>query len=255
MLLINRAITFLAPIFIFVIFELLFKYQEKLYLWMFLLALAIVLSLFRIVGRNRVTKWARWNFLMSILFFCITAFLYILFMDNYLARHIMAGVVSFLAYIFYENLFVYLYNNKRYVAYSLENISNYFNLLSAFFFYSVLFALKIFLNFPLAALAFMSVCFTPLLFYHVMWINKAASKKIKLYVVAVSLITSELLLACVYLPTSFYLNGSILAAAYYFMVGIGKANFLDNLTPRLLKFYSLVSVLVFISILATAKWF
>lgn len=254
MILVNRFIPILCPLFIFIIFEIFFKKPFWIY-WLFsLLIVAVAISVWKLIGRGLITVGARWNFLVAPLFLITSGLFFILFLENQILKHFLAIFLAVLLGLFLENIFIYIYRHDKYQVNSLENISSYLNLISTLFFNSGFFGLLIFLNIPVWLLILLILLVTFSLSYQTMWINKIVSEKSWIYILIICLILCELAWALSFLPTSFYVSGAVLSIAYYLVLGISRFYLLGNLDAKIVKRHLIISLIVLILILGTARW-
>ncbi len=95
---------------------------------------------------------------------------------------------------------------------------------------------------------------TGVLFYQAIWINKITWLKSWSYILINSLVIAEFFLVISFLPTSFYVNGIILATVYYFILGLSRSYLLDKFEKKIIKKYIAVVLIVLIIVLGTARW-
>lgn len=254
MILINRLIPFLCPLFVFISFEIIFKKPIFVY-WLFtFLIIIVVTSVWKLIGKGLITITARWNFLITPLFLVLGGLLFVFFLENKIFKHLLVVFLVFLLGLFLETMFVYIYRHEKYQVNSLENISSYINLISSLFFYSSFFGLLIFLNIPFWLIALLTLIITFFLSHQTMWVNKIVSVRSWLYILVICLILCELAWVLSFLPISFYVRGAVLSVIYYLVIGISRFHLLGILDVKVIRRHLIISLIVLILILGTARW-
>jgi hypothetical protein len=251
---INRFFSLILAILIFIGFEVLFKKPDWIYFLILYFIFVTAALIWQAIGKGLITFGARWKFLITPLSLVLSGLFFIIFLENLFLKHFLAILISILVGFFLENIIIYIYFHERYQASSLENISNYLNLISIFFFTSSIFGVFSFLNISLWLLTILILVIVALLIYETMWINKFFSFKKWIYILVISLISVETFWAVTFLPVSFYVSGAILTIVYYILSGLSRNYLLGILDKRILKRYLIVSIIVLILILGTAKW-
>jgi hypothetical protein len=254
MILVNRSIPIICPLFVFISFEIFFRKPLWIY-WLFpILIVVLVMSVWKLIGRGLITVGARWNFLIAPFFLLTGGLFFILFLENQIFKHFLVILLAVLLGLFLENIFIYIYRHDKYQVNSLENISSYLNLISTLFFCSGFFGLLTFLNISVWLLILLILLVIVSLSYQTIWINKIISGKSWLYILIICLISCELAWTLFFLPISFYVSGAVLSIAYYLVLGISRFYLLGNLDAKIVKRHLIISLIVLILILGTARW-
>lgn len=232
--------------------SLIFYYPKNIYWAPFILILFIGFAIAVLSGRRLNGDF--WRLLIGPVIFIASAFLFVLFIDSFLIRWLVAALAAVFLGFFLENFFYYSYQPGRYQPYALENTANYFNLLSVFLFFSSAYSLIVFLDLSMTILAILILLVVGLLSYQVTWFYKIPLSKSWLYLLISLLLAIEFFWVVSFLPTSFYVNGLILAVVYYFILGLIYSHLLDKLDKRVIRRYALVSLGALVIILGTARW-
>lgn len=266
MILAKRFVSIISALLVFISFEILFLGKPS---WLFVMIpvfLAIIfLSVFLLVPKiNREAKsWglkiynvttSRWDILISPFALVFSSLFFIIFLDNVWLKHLLALFTAFLLFVFLEDVFYYFFRVTKYQVYSLENISSYVNLASAFFFYSGAYGLSIFLKTDSWILALAVGLITFLISYQTMKINGLNWRSSWLYILIIVIICLEVFWALGFWPTSFYVNGLILATVYYIVLNLMSFKIFNRLEKKMIIRYLTVGSLVLIIILGTARW-
>ncbi len=252
MLIIKRSLVFLMPLAVILALGWFFQRPQRLYWLIGPLLLLLALTIWELANRQRQKNF--WYFLSSPALFLVSLFLNLLFIEQSAIRWLigLAGAV-FLAIIL-ENLFVYFHQPHRYQPCALENIYNYFNLLALFLFFSGVYSLIIFLDLPVALLAVLIFAVVVIFGFQAGWLYQLAPAHSWFYWLTLALMMTELFAAVSFLPTSFYVNGAILASAYYFLSGLICSRLLNRLERTIIKRYCLIALAALVIILGTARW-
>ena len=251
MLIFKRFLIWLVPIFTLIAFKLIFFNPRWIYWILPALALFLVFIIWHL-NNYQLKKFK--IFLITPLILLFSSTLFVAFLKTKTLKYFIVLVLAVFLAVFLETLFLSLYKPDRYQIGSLENISGYLNLISLFFLVSGLYGLLIFLVIPLWILALVLLVVSALLTYEIMAVSEILFSKSWSYIIIFSLILLELFWVISFLPTSVYVNGLIIALAYYVMAGLSRNWLLGNLEKSVIKRYLLVSLVCFIVILITAKW-
>ncbi|MFH0927995.1 MAG: hypothetical protein V1821_00820 [bacterium] len=157
-----------------------------------------------------------WNpllFLSSIIFLS-------LLLESYPLRFLLAVLGGLANAVYFTYLFFFLYVPSRYEPHALERMSRYLVLFTIFGWSSGLFSLRIFLSLPVWLLALIFLVIIWLLLTQVFWISKLTTRKILTLSTLSAIILTELFIALIYLPASFYVNGAILTVVAYWLLDL-----------------------------------
>jgi len=250
----KRFIPIITPLLVFLTLE--FFYLKPDFIYFFILALLIIISAgtWRIIGKGLVTLEARWFYLLTPLSFIVSGLLFILFIENFFAKHLLTLALSLFWGIFLENIYTYIYRHEKYQINSLENISNYLNLSSVFFLNSSLFGFFIFLNTPLWQLSLISLFASLVLTFQIIWVNKIKPSVALLHLVVICLVLFETFWTVSFLPTAYFVNGLIVTIIFYFLNNIMRLRLTGRLSKMLVRRYIILCGLIMIVLLVTAKW-
>lgn len=253
MILLNKILPIFSSILILVCFEI-WLFNPTWLVWM-----GIILFLVTILSIIQLNNWKLknkefWGFLITPLFLVISSFLFFLFLENIILKHIFIIIVAILFGLFLENVFIFFYKSSDYQPYALENISDYINLVSVFLFSSSFFSLIIFLNFPVWTLMIALFILTLILGYQMMWVSKISFRESKLFILIIGLIIGEVFWSLKFLPTSFYVNGLILTIIYYVLANLSSFHLQKRLDLKTTRRYLIISSGVLILTLITAQW-
>lgn len=253
MLIINRFIPLISLILLSLLGEVFIFYSQGLFPAVILSGGFLFIFVWQLTGR-RIKNIELWSFLIPVLFlFWGWIFLTIFFEVVWIKQLFLLLVMIFIFVLFY-NIFLFLHQPLSYKVYSLENISNYLNLFIVWLWFSSFFGLVIFLGLPSGAFVFPVIILGALIYSQNLWINKINLKDNWLFLVIAALLLAEMFLAVSFLPTDFYVNGLILAVAYYLLAGFSRDFILKKLDRAVIIKNLSFSIIILAAVLTTAKW-
>jgi len=253
MLIINRFAPILSALALFLLGEIFIFYPQSLFVIIILSVILIFLSLWQLTGRQ-IKNSQLWNFLIAP-FFLFEGWIFLaVFLEERWVKHLFLVIIVFFLLIFLHNLFLFLYRPLYYRAYSLENISNYLDLLAIWLWYSSFFGLIIFLGLSPGLFVLPIIIISALIYYQSIWVNKIEIKNHWPYLIIVNLLLAEVFLAVSFLPTNFYVNGLILTVVYYVLSGLSRNFILKKLNKIIIARHLLFGIFILILGLLTAKW-
>jgi len=253
MKLLNRSIPFIISLIIFFSLETIIRNPKQIYWQTPLLLMLLILGVWLLTGRE-FKKLRFWNFLITPFLLLLSGLSFIIFIESFWLKHILIATLAILLGVFLEATFLYFRLRPKYQAHSLENISNYLNLLIVFLVFSSFFSSIVFLEAAFWQLILPAAIICFLLSYQITEISDIAFYRSWPYIVIITLILVELFWAVNFLPTSIYVNSLILTLAYYLMMGLSRNWLLGIIDKRVTRRYLIISLSCFILILITAKW-
>jgi len=252
MFLLNKAFQFLSAFFLLLTLELLLSHEKLLWIFSPIAVLLVIVTLWLFNKKKFNLEFL--SFLISPVLFVITCIGFSLFIEKNIFFHFIAAGASIFLYIYFGRILDYKFYPKRYQPYSLENFSWYLDIIIVFLFFSLAFALIIFLKVKLLVLIAPAVLIGLLLAYQLFWVNKINFSDSNVFIFTIGVVMVELFCAVYYLPTSFYINAFILTIAFYLMTGLGRYFLLGSLDKKKVINFLIVSVVCLTVILATAQW-
>lgn len=253
MIIFNRIIPFVTSVLALALLEVFILFYSNVFVMVLAVILALLLALWQLHGRKILQK-DLWNFFITPTLLIAGAFLFLLFLENETAKQAVVIITTLFILLFLNNVFLYRFQPFRYRAYALENISSYLNLIAFWFWFSSFFGFIILIDVPVWFLTLAAFVVTGALYYSACWINKLDIKKIYPHILILGLIIAEIFVAVSFLPTSFYVNGLLLAGFYYGLAGLSRAYILKTLDKKVFLRYTVFSLLIIIAVLATARW-
>lgn len=252
--LLNRSIPWLSALSVFLLFERVFKIPEQVFYLVPLSLVIVILCTWQLTGRKIINE-KFWRFSITPVFFLSGAALFLTFFEGLILRQIFLVVFAVFIWVYFEVLFLWLHHRPRYQAHSLENISTHLDLLTIFFLASGSYSLIAFLGVSIWILAFCFIMMSGLLTYQLIWTSGANVRVAWTFVAVITLVISEIFFAVTYLPSSIYVNGLIVTLCYYLMTGLARNWLIDVKEGKVIKRYLLISIIAFLLVMISAKWF
>lgn len=251
---INRFTPIACALAVFALFELIIKSPRLIYGLAPLALTLVFLSIWQLTGQ-KLGNGKLWRFLIAPFIFIAGSLLFLSFLEGFYLRQFLCLIVAALLGIFLEMIYLWLHARPKYQPHALENISAHLNLLTVFLISSGAYSLIIFINFPFWPLILIYTLLVLLLTYQLCWVENILFPASWPYIAVASVVTLEIFLAVSFLPTSAYVSGLIVALIYYLITGLWRNLFLGVKEKKVIKRYLLISIIVFLIIMATAKWF
>lgn len=249
----SHLIPFLGGGLVFLSFEL-FLFRPELWLWAAASAtLFIILGM--LVPKQRFLSGREfWNYIFDPLILIWSAGLLILFFENRYFRHIYSFAIGIYIFLYFENLFYYLISDKEDGKENFLRMTNLINVVSVFLLSAGLYAIRIFMQFPIWALILTFFFFCGGMFYGTMWTLRQSWRDNLPYIAALAIVAVEVFTAVAFLPIGFYVGGAILSIVYYMTSGILINSAMGKESPRIYKRYLFVGFALLALALITARW-
>jgi hypothetical protein len=212
-----------------------------------------------IVLLGRLLKWehktvAFWFFLGTPLLFYLSSVGFYLFLETEYTQWLLAFFVSFALFFFAEHLFHYHHLPSRYQPYTLEHLSVIFHVVTLFFLGVIGFGGHLFLYLSVWLLGLPLFIISIFLIYGLLWVSKVEDKDARVFSVAGAVLVTELFLVMTFLPIGFYTSAALLTVFFYSFLGMLRAHFVKKLTKSVVRRYVLISLLLFVMLIASAQW-
>lgn len=190
----------------------------------------------------------------SMIILLLGAYSFLLIQENWSLEIVGLGVAVVCFFLFEKNVAVFLFQPSKYIPYSLEHISMYCTMVAAFFSYV---SLNMFGQLHLAHLRYLFMIgagLTAVMVWQSFWIQKIAWKQMWRFIVAISLLMTEVMIAFYFWPVSFIVTGCLLTFILYLTLHLSRHFLMQTLTRRLVIRYSVISLIASLFILVTAQW-
>ena len=203
-----------------------------------------------------------WNYLISPFLFLLSGLMFLAFsgkwLDNVAINWIIYElIVLFLVAantIFLYRLVIYSYHKYKYKEHSLSTISRIINITSIFFWYTSIFNFQVFLKIPIWSLTVASALVTGLIIYQFFSISKIKFSTSKIFTLISSSLLLELFYILTWLPVLSIVKGILITSAYYFITSLCRHYIQATLARTVWLRYSLVTGMIWLITLLTARW-
>lgn len=201
-----------------------------------------------------ITDFEFINFLLPPLLLNLSSFIFIIFLPRGSLRHLVIISVAFFSFLFLRSIYLYFYRPEEYPKESLENISSYLVLITIYFVSAGLLGLIIFANFLLWQAVIIYLLINFLLAYRLFGVSQVKTETSWLFIFVLCLVMGEFFWTVNFLPLNFYVNGLLLTIVFYLFFSLSRRRFSDTLEERLIWYYLILSLIIFLIVLFTAEW-
>lgn len=224
------------------------------FFWWALIGL-LVLNIFLIwLAVRRKFDVNFWNFLISPFLFLSGGLIFFGFSDSFLVKQLVIIFLAVASGVFLYRLITFTYYKYKYEDHSLSDISRIINLSGIFFWFTNFFDLHAFLKIPLLILLVSGWLVTYLTIYQFFCITKTQFSHNKLFILISSLLILELFFIINWLPLVSVAKAMLITSAYYFIISLSLYDFRGALARSVYLRYSLITSLIWILVLITARW-
>lgn len=232
-------------------FFLIFWYPLSVVISLPILWLISFLAIYSVLGKNLKTRSSRWFFWLNPFLYYLSSLAIVFLFDYAIWRYILAFLSAVLIFVFFQTIYIYIWEHEIYEKFSLENISNYLNIFSMFFLFASIFGYTTFLQIPFGLMFLVAVLLSFLSFWQSFWVSKIPFSLAKPFLFVFLVIISEALIVVYFLPLNYLLLGAFLALLWYTLLSLGRAYLLGfwskKLVARYLVFSFILSIVIFIS--------
>jgi hypothetical protein len=223
----------------------------------FLVTIVALLVLFALL--NQLNSWdfkkiETWIFSSTPFLLALSSFILLWFLEDSGIKILVIFLLTFLIWLFTENLFTFLHLPGAYQVNALEYLSLVVSVVSFYFFTVALFAARIFLGVPLWILVLFFVVFVFILSASTFWICKVEKEKVFNNAIGGTVLLAEFFAALSFLPTGFFPNAGLVTLIFYLFLGIVRSHLLGKLTKTVLKRYLITACVMAVLIIITARW-
>jgi len=244
------------PLMVFAMLEYLFFFYALrptiVYWFIAFSAIIIFFGVMAIIGEKNPRNF--FLFFATPIFLVLGQFIFVLFLEGKLLRHIVAVVPTIMLGIFLENTYVHFQKKEKYEPHSMGNILSFLSLIILYLFAASHFGFIVHLNLSLWIATFIIIFVTFVITEQVMYFHGISFQKSWPYLVIVSLVEGEFFWVINFLPSSLYVNAFIITIVYYMMIGVSRNHLLGMLNRSVFLRYFFISIVSLSVALITAKW-
>lgn len=216
-------------------------------------AILIGLATFVVTGRR---LWSKdfWLLLTTPFWLSASSLSLLVMVESPMARWFIAlGVPLFIGF-FLNQIVLFHFLPERYQAYTLENLSLAANLLVVFLASASLYGVQLYLGLGWIMLISLCLAMTVTVSLQSVWVHKFDRSRAWIWCLVLVLGITELFIALSLFPTSYTVNGVVIAIAYGTIMNIIRLANRSNLERRAVFSTLGLSASLIILTLATARW-
>lgn len=217
------------------------------------LAAALIVSLALLTKRS-VRESYPWHFLLVPFFLVSGTLLFALFPDRAFIVQAMTAIAALLLWFYFESVFRFFHRPAAYQAYTLENISPYLNILSSFLLMAGFFALHVLLSISATLLTLLVFLASFGMMYQTLWSQKVDRPTTLRFALSSGVVVAECFWAVLYLPTSYLVNGLVIASVFFITMNLIRFSVTLQLTRRRAVRTVALGLAVIVLSLGTAQW-
>lgn len=247
----KKNIPFFSSLLLVIVFEAVLKYPKYFFLYP-LVFLIVFFSLFYMTGYSFSQKKLWYLFLAPILLFT-GSFLFLYFVETGVIKQILIFSAGLFNWFLFKNYYRYVVFGAEHKK-STENILSYVTVVTAFFFFSSFFALRIFMNMSLLWLELFVLILSLLLILQNFWLEEISLKKNWLFLFGLCLIFAEAFWTAIFLPTHFLVNGLFMTILLYVLINLSNLTIAESLNNKILSRYLIFGFSLTVIIFLTAQW-
>lgn len=246
--------SFILPVLVFLGFELILFQPSAVFFVVPALFLGVFLAVYSILGRKLKTKSSRWYFWLPLAIFYLSAFSLFFLLESFWFSQLLVVFGAVLTGLFLESIYTYIWDHEWYEAYSLENISGYLNSSSIFFISASLIGFATFMQISIWLMLIPICILSFLLSWQTFWISKISWQMSRFFILALTLILTELFLVVSLLPVHFFISGAVMLITWYTFIGISKAHLLNFWRQKMVIRYLIIDILLLSALLSLTPW-
>ncbi len=239
---------------VFVLCEAYLRWYE--YFWLIVpLALLLVFALVWLSVVDSVLTKNFWLYTVTPGLFILAVLAFLTINEVGLVHHLAIGVATFLLWLYAHNIYQFNYDFEQYSEKSIENVSNYINLITFFVTSLSMYASAILVGLPFWLLLLLMVGVTWLIGVQSLWSAALLQVRSLMYLLILSMIVAEVFWVVAYLPTDFYVSGFLLTMSFYVVWGLLKSNLYGIVTQRLIRRYLIIASITVLLVSLTTVWY
>lgn len=253
MVIIRRITPFLGALLLAGLFSALLL-QQQLWQWWVAGIAAVTVGSMLYMHRWNVFSVSFWTGLLPVAAFTAGGVGLLFFLDRPVYQWTFAAVCVVVYMVYAENVFTFHYQQQRYTSLSLPQMSLYLYTIAGFSLFSFFYALHLIRAMPLWGIIVAGVVFPTIMMLQLMRGYKVWEPGQIASVILIALVITELVWVLQFWPTSYYINGTIIAVALYCIPSLFLLKLRDTLTRRTVVQYLVISVAALASVLSTTQW-
>lgn len=224
------------------------RYIEANNVGVLLLVIGTILLMYRATNAERLTIVG-----LVALFYLGAVFL-TFFLSSGWIRHLVAGSVFAVVWLFLEEAYRYIYEPERYHRHALDHIGAFLGIAALAMTVAGLFGLRIFLVTRLFLLVPIAFAAGTLISALVLATHPMRLRDLSGASMLFGLLVAELMWCVSFLPSHYWVNATLVTVPYYVALHIVRHELGKSLTSRHLRRYSVVAIAAIVLVVSTAQW-
>lgn len=222
--------------------------------WVWVIVLALLPVVVIIIMRQPHWRYEYVGLTVPLWLLLLGGFTFLLIQEQWLIQWLVIGVTSTFFFLFQKNLSVFLFEPAKYIPFSLEHISIYSTVLASFYVYVSLFIFSILRLARLRYIFVAALILSALMIWQTFWIQKIAWEKARWFVLVLSLVLTEVVVALYYWPVSFFVSGITATLLMYVLLHLSRHHLTNTLTRQLVLRYCVTATIALVLLLLSADW-
>ncbi|MEI7741494.1 MAG: hypothetical protein WCJ29_03235 [bacterium] len=178
----------------------------------------------------------------------------LLFVESGLVRFVIVIFISVLQSAYLTHLFFFLHVPSRYVPQTLQTVVSFLQLLAIFSLSTATFGLILMTRISLLILLPIYALFGGIMLYHTLWVAKLPEDRARKLTFLGTMMLLQIVGACIFLPTSLYVNGAIVTLTAYALFFVFQVSPADPHLLKTSKRATLLATGLFAILLLSAPW-
>ncbi|MFH0853261.1 MAG: hypothetical protein V1853_02545 [bacterium] len=216
--------------------------------------LFLVIGFFYLGSGQKIIQQYFWVMLVPPLWLILSSISLIIIAESEIFRWMLAVFTPFVLGFYLKQIYIYNYNPEQYQPYALENLSVSINIFVVFLAASSLFGLKLFLGLNLSVIWVIFFVVSLTLAYQTFWVHKLKLQQMIWWLIAVVALLMQLFVSMGFLPVQYIVSGLMVAIAFYLLIGLSRLVIRQAFRRRLVAQQIILSSVLTLIILITARW-
>ncbi|EKD79180.1 MAG: hypothetical protein ACD_41C00142G0002 [uncultured bacterium] len=225
------------------------------YWWLWSIVLAILPIVVIVIMRQPHWRYEYVGLTLPMLMLLLGGFTFLLIQEQWLIQLIVVIVTGTFFFLFQKNLSVFLFEPAKYIPFSLEHISIYSTVLASFYVYVSLFIFSILRLTRLRYIFIAALVLSAMMIWQTFWIQKIAWQKARWFVLVLSVVLTEVVVALYYWPVSFFVSGITMTLLMYVLLHLSRHHLTNTLTRQIVIRYCVTAAVALVLLLVSADWY
>lgn len=223
--------------------------------WIWSIGLALLPMIVIIIMRQPHWRYEYLGLTLPMVILVLGGYTFLLIQEQWLIQWLVVLVTGTFFFLFQKNLSVFLFQPAHYIPFSLEHISMYSTVLASFYVYVSLFIFSILRLTRLRYMFIAALLLSALMIWQTFWMQKIPWVKARLFVLVLSIVLTEVVVALYYWPVSFFVSGITMTLLLYVLLHLSRHHLTNTLTRQLVVRYCGIGSLALVLLLVTADWY